>query len=175
MGLPLSVLAAFIERPFITRAGVERNAIWFSLQANFVSLLVGYFATMIVIPIIMSPGGGIIGLTWPFLAVGISIATERWYLAIRLRKGGVPWGPLVGGNISSAVTCVAVLVLVANLRDSVPQLSEELGKHSTVMNLGVAIASFLLLAGSFAVQNPRMTTEQCVGRGSADTPSSDVE
>ena len=27
MGLPLSVLAAFIERPFYTRAGVERQTI----------------------------------------------------------------------------------------------------------------------------------------------------
>jgi len=34
MGLPLSVLAAFIERPFYTRAGVERQMIWYSLQST---------------------------------------------------------------------------------------------------------------------------------------------
>jgi len=42
LGLPLSVFAAFLERPFISLAGVCSDAIWYSLQANFVSLLIGY-------------------------------------------------------------------------------------------------------------------------------------
>ena len=147
MGLPLSVLAGFIERPFVTRSGFERNAIWFSLQANFVSLLVGYFATMIVIPFVMSPSGGLVGLIWPFLAVGISIATERRYLAMRLRHGSVPWAPLTWGNIISALTCIAVMVLTAILRDAAPHLSADLREHSTAMNICVAIASLLLLVG----------------------------
>jgi hypothetical protein len=80
MGLPLSVLAAFLERPFVTRAGFERNALWFSLQANFVSLLVGYVMTLGWIAIIIGPGGNdVLALLWPFCAVGLSIFTERWY------------------------------------------------------------------------------------------------
>lgn len=164
MGLPLSVLAAFIERPFVTRSGFERNAIWFSLQANFVSLLIGYFATMIVIPLVMSPSGGLVGLVWPFLAVGISISTERLYLTIRLRHGVVPWTPMTWGNIISALTCIAVMVIAATLRDAAPQLSVDLREHETAMNVGVAIASLLLLVGSFAARvpqhGPQLTTEQ---------------
>src|SRR5213082_938665 len=42
LALPASVLAAFLERPFVTRAGVREYALWYSLQANLVSLAVGY-------------------------------------------------------------------------------------------------------------------------------------
>lgn len=163
MGLPLSVLAAFIERPFVTRSGFERNAIWFSLQANFISLLIGYFATMIVIPLVMSPSVGLVGLVWPFLAVGISIATERLYLTMRLRHGTVPWAPMTYGNIVSALTCIAVMVSAAVLRDAAPHVSADLREHETAMNVGAAIASLLLLVGSFAAQatqhGPQLTTE----------------
>lgn len=34
MALPASVLAAVLERPFVTAAGVRDHALWFSLQAN---------------------------------------------------------------------------------------------------------------------------------------------
>lgn len=163
MGLPLSVLAAFLERPFVSRSGFERNAIWFSLQANFVSLLIGYFATMIVIPLVMSPSGGLVGLVWPFLAIGISISTERLYLAMRLRHGVVPWAPMIWGNIISALTCIAVMVITATLRDAAPRLSANLRELETAMTAGVAIASLLLLVGSFAAttpqHGPQLTTE----------------
>ena len=172
MGLPLSVLAAFIERPFVTRAGFERNAIWFSLQANFVSLLIGYVATMFVIPLVMRPGGGMVVLAWPFLAVGISIATERLYLTKRLGHGIVPWTPIAWGNIISALSCIAVMLVAATLRDAAPQLSADLREHETAMNVGVAIASLLLLVGSFAAQappyGPQLITES--GKDTADRP-----
>src|SRR5947209_12590324 len=42
MALPASVLAAVLERPFVSRAGVREYAFWYSLQANLVSLVIGY-------------------------------------------------------------------------------------------------------------------------------------
>src|SRR5262249_41298362 len=42
MALPASVLAAVLERPFVSRAGVQEYAFWYSLQANLVSLVIGY-------------------------------------------------------------------------------------------------------------------------------------
>jgi hypothetical protein len=171
MGLPLSVLAAFIERPFVTRAGFERNAIWFSLQANFVSLLVGYLATMVVIPLVMSPVVAI-GLIWPFVALGISVAIERQYLNMRLRNGLVSWAPIATGNVISAVVCIAVMVFAASLRDDVPHLCANLRNYEVPMNVSAAVGSLVLLVGSFAITNssgsPRPTTEQSVGRGPAD-------
>jgi hypothetical protein len=173
LGLPLSVLAAFIERPFVTRAGVGRNAIWFSLQANFVSLLFGYFATMVVVPFIMSPGGAVIALAWPFAAVGISVVTEHRYLAMRLRPAGVARAPIAWGNMLSAVTCIAVMVGAGLSRDAAPQLSVSLRQYETAMNIGVGVASLLLLVGSFVVQPPHHAASSTSDASPAIEPVAD--
>jgi hypothetical protein len=34
MGLPLSVLASFVERPFYALAGVKHHTIWYSLRSS---------------------------------------------------------------------------------------------------------------------------------------------
>lgn len=82
-GLPLSVLAAVLERPFYTRAGIKRWAVWYSLQANFVSLLVGYLLIFVTVPAFYA-----IGLLWFPVAVSISIIVERSYLVWRARSMG---------------------------------------------------------------------------------------
>jgi len=41
VSLPATVLAAFLERPFVSRSGIQRHALRYSLRANFLSLLVG--------------------------------------------------------------------------------------------------------------------------------------
>lgn len=171
MGLPLSVLAAFIERPFVTRAGFGKNAIWFSLQANFVSLLVGYLATMLVIPMVMSPGGGLVGLVWPFLAVGISISTERLYLAFRLKPGVVPWAPMAWGNIISALSCLAVMMMASTLRDAAPRFSANLREHEIALTAFAAIAGLSLLLGSFAAQSPQLAPQPIAARSDAPEPA----
>ena len=130
MGLPLSVLASFVERPFYTRAGVCSRTIWYSLQANLVSLLVGFalLAAGVVV------GSGVFArasvaaidravfLVWPFVAVGVSAVVERAYLANRVRGGRVGWGWSTAGNIVSAAACVGLLFCVAGLRAACPRL-----------------------------------------------------
>jgi hypothetical protein len=55
-------------------------------------------------------------------------------------------------------------VLTAILRDAAPHLSADLREHATAMNICVAIASLLLLVGSFAAHapqhGPQLATEQ---------------
>lgn len=154
MGLPVSVLAAFIERPFVTRAGFGKSAIWFSLQANFVSLLVGYVATLVVIPFVMSPYISI-GYAWPFVAVGISVVTERQYLNARLNPSRVPWLPIATANVISAVSCIAVLVLAVNLRNMNRRWAMELEPFEGLLTVIAAVFSLVLLVGSFFVSAPR--------------------
>lgn len=153
MGLPVSVLAAFIERPFVTRAGFGKSAIWFSLQANFVSLLVGYAATLVVIPFVMSPNIWI-GLVWPFLAVGISIVTERQYLNAQLSPTRVRWLPIAVANVFSAASCIAVLIVAANLRSMNRHWAIELKPYEVPLTVIAATASLALLVGSFFVSAP---------------------
>jgi hypothetical protein len=170
LGLPLSVLVAFLERPFVTRAGFQTNAIWFSLQANFVSLLVGYLVTLVAIPLAMSPFA-VFAILWPFLAVGISVATERQYLQMRLENRPVPWAPIAIGNVVSALTCIVVLVIVVNLRDALPQLCVRLREYEGAMNLVVAAASLALLVGSFAAKSPSATPQETTEPSPAPEPA----
>src|SRR5262245_635604 len=81
MGLPLSVLAGFIERPFYTRAGVQRHALWYSLQANCVSLGFGFAATLLFMFLndLLHYAFDFFAV-WPFFAVCVSILVERTYL-----------------------------------------------------------------------------------------------
>jgi hypothetical protein len=107
-GLPLSVLAAVLERPFLTRAGVGRFAIWYSLQANLMSLLVGYLLLPLAIPALYS-----VGPLWLPIAVFISVVVERKYLMWRARSAGFNcrWGWVSWANIVSAVALVGVLLM----------------------------------------------------------------
>jgi hypothetical protein len=133
MGLPLSVLAAFVERPFYSRAGVNRHTIWYSLQANLVSLLVGFAAMLLAV--LLSNANPASLTAWPLLAVCVSIVIERWYLQRRVRPVRVSWGWTAVGNVVSAALCVGVALLVADLRSHFPGLRGVL--HSYVMPLEV--------------------------------------
>lgn len=148
LGLPLSVLAAFIERPFFSRAGVTTNTIWYSLQANFVSLLVGYVATLVVIPLVMSPVVAF-GMLWPFVALAISMATEWKYMQIRNPSHRVVWASVAAANVFSAAVCIAILAVVQWLRGQLPGLSISLRVHEGAMSVAAAVASVGLFAVSF--------------------------
>lgn len=159
MGLPVSVLAAFIERPFVTRAGFGKSAIWFSLQANFISLLVGYVATMVVIPFVMGPSSAF-ALAWPFVAVGISAVTERQYLNARLSPTIVPWTPIVVANIISALLCVTVLLVTEFVRGRNPYLEFQLRPYEMPTTVAVVASSLALFFGSFFVPAPSAGTQR---------------
>jgi hypothetical protein len=105
-GLPLSVLAAVLERPFYTRAGVERWAIWYSLQANLVSLLVGYLLLPVAVITLYT-----VGLLWLPVSVFLSIVIERKYLKWRATGFDGRWKWVSWANVFSALALVGVLVL----------------------------------------------------------------
>ena len=109
-GLPLSVLAAVIERPFYTAAGVERHSVWYSIQANVVSLLIGY-PIVLLVALLSDVVGEVILALWPFAAVAISTYIERRYLNAKARvRRPLPFGPVLGANMLSALVCVLILV-----------------------------------------------------------------
>jgi hypothetical protein len=148
LGLPLSVLAAFLERPFFSLAGVRTNTIWYSLQANFVSLLVGYIATMVVIPFVMSPIVAFVML-WPFVALAISVATEWKYIQFRNPSHRIAWEPVAVGNVVSAAVCIATLFLVQWLRSQLPRVSISLRAYEDAMTTAVAVVTVGLFVASF--------------------------
>jgi len=79
LGVPLSIVATVIERPFWTSAGLGRHAVWYSILANFVSLIVGVLI-VVILPMMYPEIVKRIFLLWPFAAVFMSVVVERTYL-----------------------------------------------------------------------------------------------
>ena len=155
MGLPLSVFASFLERPFVTLAGVRRNAIWYALQANLVSLLVGYIGLFVSAAIVdafrlWGPNDPLFTI-WPFVAVGISILVESLYLSIRAGAGRLRWGWIALANVLSAAACIGLLALVIYMRDQYVDLRLAITPYHGALNVFVAIGSIAMFVAAFAI------------------------
>jgi hypothetical protein len=166
MGLPLSVLAAFLERPFVSLSGLRgrRDAIWFSLQANFVSLLVGYGGLLAAA--IIDDAFNLWGPNDPlftvcqFVAVAISIFVERTYIAGRLRDVRIGWGWMILGNILSAAACISLLMLVGYVRQWAPELRRAVTPYHNVLQALAGLGSLALFAVAFMRTRPRAESRE---------------
>jgi len=148
-GLPLSIMAAVIERPFLTAAGLRRHAVWYSIQANVASLLVGY---PIVCGVALLTGlfGETALLLWPFAAVAISATVERGYLHARTRgEPPLTLGWVLAGNAVSALACLMLLFPVYVLNH--PDVRNALRPYQ--LPLTILLGTFCLAAvvASFVV------------------------
>jgi hypothetical protein len=145
-GLPLSVLAAVLERPFHTRAGIKRWTVWYSLQANFASLLVGYILIFVTIPAVYA-----IGFFWFPVAVSISILIERKYLMWRARSAGFDcrWQWVSWANVLSAFALVGVLMLSAPFET--PAIKHSLVPYRFALTIAGIGISFVAFGIAFAV------------------------
>ncbi|HTW95197.1 MAG TPA: hypothetical protein VMD30_10410 [Tepidisphaeraceae bacterium] len=152
-GIPLSVLASFVERPFYSRGGVTTHAIWYSLQANCVSLIAGI--PLLILFAVVAAGLGFgasdaaFFLVWPLIAVCASSIIERIYI---VRRNGVPrlsWPWAVAANVVSAGSCFAILFPVVWLRASQPSWIQILRPWETPLQLFACLAGSALFAFSF--------------------------
>jgi hypothetical protein len=153
LGLPLSVFAAFLERPFISLAGVRSDAIWYSLQANFVSLLIGYVGLIAAAVIddalrLWGPNDPVFTV-WPFVAVAISVVTERYYLVARTRTQRVRWGWIIVANVLSAAACIGLLVLVIFIRSEFPTLRRAVTPYHGALQLLAGVGSGAIFLTAF--------------------------
>lgn len=161
IGLPLSVMAAFVERPFYTLAGLRDRTIWYSLQANLVSLAAGFFGTLIAAGITdaMREYYALFEV-WPFLAVCVSVLVERTYLQRRTRPTRVAWSWTAVGNILSAALCVGILFLIVELRAAFPHLRRDLAPYTAVLQGFALVGSAGLFVTSFLMtRKPSLTKE----------------
>jgi hypothetical protein len=85
LAFPASLLAAFVERPFLTAAGLERRALVLSLRANFLSTIVGIVLTPVAIPALY-----VVGPFWYLAAFVVSVVVEGVYLRRFDNRLGLP-------------------------------------------------------------------------------------
>lgn len=130
VGFVVVVLAAFIERPFIERAGVRRWTLLFAIRAGALVVLVGYVFSVFYCRYMMdyfevSPESGT--LIWLSLALAgflLSILIKGFYLQSYAMPFGqrIRWSMLiVGGFVSSIIIFLfgfSLLWLRDNLRDA---------------------------------------------------------
>ncbi|MBW3540082.1 MAG: hypothetical protein KY476_07425 [Planctomycetes bacterium] len=137
---PASLLAAFLERPFLTAAGIKRRPLVLSLRANFLSTIAG----ILLIPI-GDPALYTIGPLWCIVAFGVSCAVEIFYLR-RFSHQSFTWGRVAGGNaVSSAVLMILPPIAIA-IRQSNYRLAWSLEPHQAWLawsSLAVSVALFL--------------------------------
>lgn len=140
---PASVLAAFLERPFLTAAGLKHRALVLSLRANFVSTIVGIVLVPIGYPLLEMTGP-----VWCFLAFCISCVVEIFCLR-RFSRQHVGRGWVVLGNaISSGVLMILPPAALA-IKHVRPELAWRIEPHEDMLlwtTLGVSLVVFI---GSF--------------------------
>jgi hypothetical protein len=146
VALPASVLAAVLERPFVSRAGVREYAFWYSLQANLISLVIGYVTLPVGVYAIFT-----IGPLWSLIAVAMSVASERWYYQWRAINGpgSVRWGWIVGGNVFSSLVLLLLPPAALAIKEAKPHLVSELDRYQNVLFWGSVSASVFVFVGSF--------------------------
>ena len=137
---PASLLAAFIERPFLTAAGIKRRPLVLSLRANFLSTIAGILLIPIGYPALYT-----IGPLWCIAAFGVSCAVEIFYLR-RFSHQSFTWGWAAGGNALSSAALMILPPIAIAIRQNNYQLAWSLEPHQAWMAwsaLGVSVALFL--------------------------------
>ena len=170
---PASLLAAFIERPFLTAAGIKCRPLVLSLRVNFVSTIAGILLIPIGYPALYT-----IGPLWCLVAFGVSCVVEIFCLR-RFSHQSFTWGWAVAGNaVSSAVLMILPPIAIA-IRQNNNQLAWSLEPHETWMglsSLGVSLALFLAsFAFPVAAKNEAVSTNSDTRTSTSGDVESDGE
>ena len=150
---PASLLAAFVERPFLTAGGIKHRPLVLSLRANFLSTLVG----LLLIPIGW-PALYTIGPLWCVVAFGVSCAVEVFYLR-RFSHQAFRWGWAVGANVVSSIILIMLPPVALTIKQNYYRLAWSLEPHEmwlTWSSLAVSITAFV---ASFALPVRREAIE----------------
>lgn len=149
-GLLPTVLVSFIERPFVSRAGVIKRPLLRSIRANLLSLLAG----MVVAPAVWSIRSMQGLVLFAVVAVAITMVVEIAYLSFALRNesGQLLWRWIIVGNIVSNLVLVAIALTVRILGEQDSKLWIQLLPYQGPLWLIHAIIS--LTAVTVAVFEP---------------------
>jgi hypothetical protein len=126
LGLPVTMLAALLERPFVSWAGIRSYPLTHSIRANLLSWLAGFvfisFVALWNAGFMSDSKGGYGPVEWVVavlfvLAIPVSILIEGcYYRTILKRQGSVlRWSPVIAANIVSNTVLAAMAVAPAIL------------------------------------------------------------
>jgi hypothetical protein len=148
MALPASVLAAVLERPFVSRAGVANHALWYSMQANFVSLVLGYVTLPVAAEAIFA-----IGPLWSVFVITLSVLSEGLYYQWRVTPLGqaLKWRWIVWSNIFSSFVILLIPFAALAIKSAQPDATWKLAPYQDVLMWGSIVGSVLAFVAGFLV------------------------
>lgn len=119
---------------------------WYSLQANLISLAIGYAAVPIGVDAIFS-----IGPLWSLIAVAMTVGSEGWYYQWRAVEASerLRWRWIVAGNVFSSVVLLLLPPVALAIKEAQPDPEWTLAPYQNALFWGSVIASAALLLGSF--------------------------
>ncbi len=129
-GLVPTVLVAFVERPFVSRAGVHHRPLFRSIRANLLSLLAG-------IPLaftVWSLHSQASFFLFTGVAVAVTIGVELWYFRSVAREEDrtLRWGWIVLGNLASNALLIVLAILIKTLQANYPELGRALMPYQRI-------------------------------------------
>jgi hypothetical protein len=172
------VLASVLERPFVSRAGVPESAFWYSLQANFISLAIGYVSLPLAVPLIYSA----FGLFWCMIAFGISVVSEGSYYqrCAIIAPQTLRWGWVVVANFLSSFVLLLLPTIALVLKEANPNLQWKLAPYqNTLFWASITASSVLFIASFFAPRvlrhwhaSPDQTHQRAITAAASESLSS---
>lgn len=165
---PATLLAAFIERPFLTLAGFEQRALVLSLRANFLSTIVGILFVPFGEPLLYG-----LGPIWCVIAFVISCVVEIIYLR-RFNRGLLKRYIIIGNAVSSGLLMVLPPIAVT-LRMNYYFLARAMEPHEVWLGWTAALVSLAIFCASFAFPVRQQALKGDDGDGKAEHQSQDVE
>lgn len=141
---PASLLASFLERPFLTAAGIRHRPLVLSLRANFLSTVVGILLVPIGYPALY-----MLGPLWCVIAFFVSCLVEFRYLRSKVEQA-IAWGWVVGGNAVSSVVLMVLPPIAILIKQNHEQWARTLEPHEGWLHATSALVSVAAFLISFA-------------------------
>lgn len=164
LGFLPTIMVAFIERPFVSLAGLDKRPLIRSIRANLLSLLAGLVLIPMLDYVYYIPYG-----VWLIMGVAITITfiVELLYFSSVFQKESKKfrWWWIVVGNILSNSVLIGVAFSIAKVNAKYPRIGFELlpyhrilGVIYLIVSLG-ALLAILLEPVFWKQRNPQQNAE----------------
>ena len=148
LAIPMTLLAALIERPFLTASGITRSTLARSIQANLASTLLG---VLTVLPAVM-----FINVVGPLIfavAVALSITVECGFLKATgpadQRSPRLGW--IAAGNLASSSLLWIIPFVVFAIQDADPNVRNALKPYESWLRLVTVGGSSIAITAACAL------------------------
>jgi membrane protein implicated in regulation of membrane protease activity len=140
LGVPATLVAALLERSFVSLSGVKRHALVYSIRANLISWFAGAVLLVFAGPIIFSTVSPLV-LLYPVAIVALTIYLEGSYLNSVARRHGsrIQWGSIIAGNLLSSFALLFIGFTSVGWGEADPLLASRVAPYVSIALVGLSV------------------------------------